>query len=301
MGGSYLFNIYFGYEKKNNVLRRLKYLLNREHLLKIYKSFILPVLEYACELWDGCTTYETELLEKAQREASRIITGLPSYARIEDLLFETGLETLSNRRKRRKIQLLYKMHNKLTPEYLNNLLPSTVADNTRYALRNNSDYRIPPFRLSLTNSSFIPSTLRHWNSLDLPLRSLTSLYSFKNSLTSNVPSSPPLYFSFGEHKINILHTKLRHQCSSLKYDLFRVNLVDSPVCYCGHPCENAFHFFCECIIFNNERSILLQNLNILHVDFTLPLLLFGNPQLSTELNTNIFRHVHHYIKSSKRF
>ena len=241
------------------------------------------------------------MLEKAQREAIRIITGLPSYARIDGLLSESGLETLSNRRKNRKLQLLYKMHNKLTPDYLNDLLPSTVAEHNRYALRNNNDYRILPFRLSLTNSSFIPSTLRSWNSLDLSIRSSTSLHSFKKSLTVNLLSPPPSFLGFGERKLNILHTKLRYQCSPLKYDLYRVNLVDSPNCICGHPCENSFHYFCECPLFNDERRTLLQNLNAIDVDFDLEVLLFGNTQLSVEINICIFRQVHHYIKSSNRF
>ena len=34
--------------KQINVLRKLKYLLNRSTLSKIYKTFILPVLEYSC-------------------------------------------------------------------------------------------------------------------------------------------------------------------------------------------------------------------------------------------------------------
>jgi hypothetical protein len=34
--------------------RKLKYLLSRSHLSKIYKTYILPILEYGCELWDVC-------------------------------------------------------------------------------------------------------------------------------------------------------------------------------------------------------------------------------------------------------
>lgn len=60
-------------------------MLKREDLLKIYKTYILPVLEYACEIFDGCTLGDSEKLEKVQREAARIITGLPSYARNDSL------------------------------------------------------------------------------------------------------------------------------------------------------------------------------------------------------------------------
>ena len=36
------------------VLRKLKFTLNRNNSNKIYVTYILPLLEYACELWDGC-------------------------------------------------------------------------------------------------------------------------------------------------------------------------------------------------------------------------------------------------------
>jgi len=37
-------------------------------------------MEYACEVWDGCTLFDGDKLEKPQLEAARIITGLPIYA-----------------------------------------------------------------------------------------------------------------------------------------------------------------------------------------------------------------------------
>ena len=36
-------------------LRKLKYVLNRHYLARIYLIFIRPMLEYACELWDDCS------------------------------------------------------------------------------------------------------------------------------------------------------------------------------------------------------------------------------------------------------
>ena len=212
-------NTYISVLKKLNALRKLKYMLKRDTLLKIYKTFILPVLEYACELWDGCNVFESNLLEKAQREAARIITGLPSYASNNSLYFETGLEPLSDRRKRRKLQLLYKMKNHLTPDFLNSILPQQVGQHIPYGLRNRNDFVIPKYRLSSTNSSFLPSTLRLWNELDHTSRSSPSLNIFKNAITPDLNTlKPPNYYGFGDRKINIIHTKVRYQNSSLKYD-----------------------------------------------------------------------------------
>ena len=58
-----------------NILRMLKYTLDRQSLIKIYFSFICPVLEYSDLVWDNCTEREANLLESVQVSAARIITG----------------------------------------------------------------------------------------------------------------------------------------------------------------------------------------------------------------------------------
>jgi hypothetical protein len=66
----------------------------------------------------------------------------------------------------------------MAPEYLRHLVPPTIQSTTIYPLRN-GDYLIVPFcRLSITNSSFIPSTVKEWNKLDIAIRKLDSLSKF---------------------------------------------------------------------------------------------------------------------------
>ena len=50
--------------KHVNVLRKLKFILSKQALSNIYLTFIRPVLEYACEVWDGCYERDIEKLEK---------------------------------------------------------------------------------------------------------------------------------------------------------------------------------------------------------------------------------------------
>jgi hypothetical protein len=61
------------------MLRKFKFSLSRHNLEAIYFTYILPLLEYACELWDGCTQQEYNKIEQIQHEAARIITGLPKF------------------------------------------------------------------------------------------------------------------------------------------------------------------------------------------------------------------------------
>ena len=83
-----------------NIMRKLKYKLDRRSLQTIYFSFIRPVIEYSNVVWDNCTPYEANELEKIQREAARIVTGASKLVSIESLYTETGWETLASRRKK---------------------------------------------------------------------------------------------------------------------------------------------------------------------------------------------------------
>ena len=49
----------------------LKYKLKRSTWNQIYISFLKPILEYGSIVWDNCTNYEKEILERVQYEAAR--------------------------------------------------------------------------------------------------------------------------------------------------------------------------------------------------------------------------------------
>ena len=296
---SHIDSIYQSCMKKICVLRKFKYILNRQTLLKIFKCFILPVLEYASELWDGCSQFDKQRLESIQLEAARIACGLPIFCKKEFIYKEAELETLENRRDKKKLVLFYKMHNHLVPPYLSNLLPPLVSEISNYSLRNNNDYTIPNTRLRLSERAFINSTTHRWNSLNQDIRNKNTVETFKAALSANIIKLPA-YYLCGKRKYNILHTRLRHQCSSLNYDLFRCNLVADPSCRCGSPCENSFHFFFECPLYTQKRNIMLNNLSHINT-VTLDLLLSGDELKPLDQNIQIFQTVHKYIHDTMRF
>ena len=73
------------------IIRKFKYLLDRESLQIIYTSFIRPILEYADFVWDtdNCTQYEVNAMEKVQTEAARIVTGATKLVSLDKLYRET--------------------------------------------------------------------------------------------------------------------------------------------------------------------------------------------------------------------
>ena len=56
------------------------------------------------------------------------------------------------------------------------------------------------------------------------------------------PVELPTYFSFDSRLSSILHTRLKHNCSSIKRYLFRSNLIYSCYCNCDNYVENTEHY-----------------------------------------------------------
>ena len=281
-----------------NIMRKLKFQLDRKSLEIIYTSFIRPILEYGNEIWDNCTQYEKNDIEKIQTEAARIATGTTKLVSIEHLYSEIGWDTLEARRRKQKLTLFYKMVHNLTPNYLTSLIPSTVNETSNYNLRNSNDIRTVNARTNQYFSSFLPSTIREWNTLPEEQRNATTVTSFKYQL--NQPSSfIPKFYYVGERQAQIFHTRLRTKCSSLNYYIFLKNLTDSPFCRCG-SIENTEHYLLQCRLYQQPRVEMLNSLSQLcHV--TLDVLLSGDSSFSVDTNSKIFLIVQKFIKDTKRF
>ena len=111
-----------------------------------------------------------------------------------------------------------------------------------------------------------------------------------------------IFLPIGDRKYNIILTRFRRNCSSLKADLDRVNIVPNLVCDCGIDIENAGHYFFFCSQYNGQRDNLFSALNfILFVN--LDLLLNGSSDFSYmyELNKRPILAVMKYIKNTRRF
>lgn len=285
-----------------NLLRSIKFTLDRKSLQKIYFSFIRSLLEYADVVWDNCTQQQCNALEKIQLEAGRIVSGTTKLVEIDKLYAELGWLKLSERRNLHKLYLFFKMENNLTPLYLTELIPPRVGDVSAYPLRNSDHYLSINANTSSYANSFLPSTIQAWNNLPNATKNATSLASFKRLLIHNMPKIPE-YFYCGDRISQILHTRLRTECSALNQHLFRRNLIPSPNCTCGEV-ESNNHFLLVCPRFNLHRAEMLTKIR----QYTPPdvivsakLLLQGDTNISVENNTCIFKEVQTYIKKTNRF
>ena len=69
-----------------NVMRKLKFHLDRRSLQIIYFSFIRPRLEYGDVVWNNCAQYEANEFEKIQYETARIVSEATKLVSINALL-----------------------------------------------------------------------------------------------------------------------------------------------------------------------------------------------------------------------
>ena len=209
---------------------------------------------------------------------------------------ELGWESLQTRRNKHKLTTFYKIMHGLAPTYISHLIPPIVGQSNNYATRN-ADH-IQGFRSNsnLFSDSFFPSTIKAWSSLPNEVREMTSVSAFKNYLNRNKLQSP-YYFRAGSRLGQILHARLRMQCSALNADLYYKNRVESSSCqHCG-GFESAYHLFFICPAYAATRSYLPDNLH----EYSLKDLFYGTEHGTVHENETLFLKIQDFLTNCGGF
>ena len=189
---------------------------------KLYKSMILPLLDYCDVIYNFCTMYESEQLDKLQKQASLLCTSVFRITSNEKLLKELGRPKLTNRRTRHRLVLFYKILNYLIPQYLKHLCNLMPHNTNYYQLRRNNSFLVPLILRESFSKSYFPKTIRAWSkqpndekqtqSLDIIKTNTRSLYEplVQNKLYS---------YDHGLSKVN--HCRIRLGLSHLNSHLHR--------------------------------------------------------------------------------
>ena len=198
-----------------NIMRKLKFKLNRKSLETICTAFIRPLIENGDIIWDNCSRYKKQELDKIQNEAARRATGAIRLVSIRALCKEIGWCSLEKRRSIHKLNLFDKMTHNLAPLYISFLVPQSVSNISRYNLRNSNNLQTIDARSTLYYNSFLPSTVRAWNNVNDEVKQSYSLNTFKGFLSKD-KLLVPKHFYVGHREVQVLHTGLRTNCSSFK-------------------------------------------------------------------------------------
>ena len=125
--------------RKIGVLRRLRRTLTPAVLLDIYTTCIRPTLEYANLVWCGLSKSDCARLERCQRSAARIITGISPLADVSRdlLLARAGLCTLEARRNASLAFFVKRLLTDRLPQHLRNVTNAWLSSppNLRRSVR----------------------------------------------------------------------------------------------------------------------------------------------------------------------
>ena len=149
-----------------------------DSILHIYKTQVLPILDYACTVWDPHHKKDQLLLEKVQLFAAKVATKSWSQEQAS-LLTSLNLPSLMNRRSYLKLIFAFKILNNLVfcPSVLFTYHPQP---NLRI---NHNKQLLQPFARTVSfSSSYFISTVKLWNCLPPGIVACTSLGSFKCAL-----------------------------------------------------------------------------------------------------------------------
>ena len=89
----------------------------------------------------------------------------------------------------------YQMDTGVSQNYLSSLIPASVEESTIYNLRNANNLRQTLTRIHLYYRSFLPSSIRVWNDLNLEVLQPSSIQSFKYQLNKNLKKPPKYYYA----------------------------------------------------------------------------------------------------------
>ena len=153
--------------------------------IRMYKEQVRPLLEYCSPAWCPWTNRDKETLEKVQRRAVRMVTGLPHSMTYEEKLPVLGLTTLADRRVRGDMIEMFRSlggHN-------------TVGHRQFFTLESEAQREGPPTRARSGYLNVVPPVLARteqrrnfwsqrsvsvWNSLDDDTKMSNNVNIFKN-------------------------------------------------------------------------------------------------------------------------
>ena len=221
------------------------------------------------------------------------------------LLKECAIESLQSRRKTKKLVLMYKIVNALSPKYLQETLPR--QSNINYSFRYNRNIQNFLCKRDFFYKSFFPSSIRLWNNLNFNLRYIQSLNEFKSKLNRKTNENFNKAYLWHTANSAVQHSRMRMGLSALNSQRKAYNFICEDLCpNCHEKKETVSHFFFECPFYAAFRQEMLQNVKIIIQDYSsfktsglVKLFLCGTGTF--EIDINLFEKIQNYIFQTRRF
>lgn len=153
----------------------------REFLVKMFCTFVRPILEYNSSLWSPCYLQDIDTVERVQRSFTKRIPGF-QHLSYSDRLRILNLHSLEYRRIVFDLVLVYKILHGLINVEANNFFVYSTYHSTR---SNNQKLKYPKWNLNAKKHFFTYRVIEIWNKLPCTTVNARTLTLFKNKLKSH--------------------------------------------------------------------------------------------------------------------
>ena len=177
---------------KASALRRIRKFVFKDVLVRLYKAYVLPHLEYCSPVLLGVGNAETTKIETTNYFVLRTISGYSKSVSYDILLKMADIKSLEKRRHFQSLVMLYRcLYDKGAP-YINEFFTFKDVPYNLRGLSTRLNVPPPPFNLEYMHRSFSFLASRLWNALPPIVRESQDIASFMRSLKAHMA----FFFSF---------------------------------------------------------------------------------------------------------
>ena len=164
------------------LIKYSKKYLPSDVLNKMYRGSVEPHLSFCCSVWGCCSEPRSDVLQKIQTRAARIVTSSPYDASAAPIIESLGWPTISDLIRKETATLTYKSLNSLAPSYLRKLFANCSDERERFLRSSETDLKIPLLKTTSGQRAFSYRSAKLWNRLERATKLAPSLKTFKEQL-----------------------------------------------------------------------------------------------------------------------
>ena len=182
LDSSLTYNQHINITKRNTChklyqLKRINPYLTEETSVMIYKSYILPIIEYGNIIYANATQKNLKKLQTLQNQALKTCLNANKFTSTNTIHKTANLNTLEDRRNKATIKFMFKRTK-------NEKFIDQPTYNITTRMNNVPKLKVPTFRSEVAKKSLIYRGSILWNNLDYNLKEILDYKQFTNKVNT---------------------------------------------------------------------------------------------------------------------